>query len=93
MTIKSQVKKSLPKQKRIKQDLKVITKFDYALFKRRFSKRFFDVTSKEDLSVYKQFITTRGWGINGCPFELEWPWLSIPDMIAHKISEHAVELL
>jgi len=59
--------------------------------KNRFPKREFDVTSKADLTAYKQFITTHSWGENGCPFELEWPWLSIPDMIANKIAEHAVE--
>ena len=61
--------------------------------RQQFPKRYFDVTDKKDLSMYKQFITTRSWGERGCPFELEWPWLSIPDMIAHKISEHAVEKL
>jgi hypothetical protein len=61
--------------------------------KHRFPKRYFDVKNKTDLSIYKQFITTRSWGDTGCPFELEWPWLNIPDMIAHKISEHAVEKL
>jgi hypothetical protein len=61
--------------------------------RQRFPKRVFNVKSKEDLTVYKYYITERSWGNNGCPFELEWPWLSIPDMIAHKISEHAVEKL
>jgi hypothetical protein len=77
--------------KTIKQDVKVVTKFDYTAFKRRFAKRFFDVNNKEDLKMYKNFITTNSWGINGCPFEIEWPWLTIPDMLAHKISEHAVK--
>jgi len=57
----------------------------------KFPKRVFNVKNKQDLKVYKHFITSHSWGEYGCPFELEWPWLSIPDMIAHKIAEHAVE--
>ena len=56
----------------------------------RFPKRVFDATSKEDLVAYKEYLTTRSWGHNGCPFELEWPWLSVPDMIAHKVAESVV---
>ncbi len=77
--------------KAIKQDVKVVTKFDYAEFKRRYAKRFFNVNDAEDLKMYKNFITTNSWGVNGCPFEIEWPFLSIPAMLAHKISEHAVK--
>lgn len=58
--------------------------------KSTFTKRKFDVNSKDDLRVYKQFLETKGWGKTPCPFELEWPWLSIPDMISHKIAEAAV---
>ena len=46
--------------------------------RQQFPKRYFDVANKTDLTMYKQFITTRSWGEKGCPFELEWPWLSIP---------------
>lgn len=59
--------------------------------KKRYAKRLFDVGNKQDLKMYRNFIQTRSWGTDGCPFELEWPWLSVPDMLAHKISEHAVE--
>jgi len=58
--------------------------------RQRFPKRVFDVANKEDLKLYKHFIEHKSWGRNGCPFELEWPWLSIPDMISHKIAEAAV---
>ena len=61
--------------------------------RQQFPKRFFDVTNRKDLLMYKQFITTYSWGNTGCPFELEWPWLNIPDMIAHKIAAGAVENL
>ena len=56
----------------------------------RFPKRVFDPNSKEDLKAYKHFLDNHSWGSNGCPFELEWPWLSIPDMISHKIATVAV---
>lgn len=55
-----------------------------------YPKRVFDATRKEDLQAYKQYLETRSWGNKGCPFELEWPWLSVPDMIAHKIAEATV---
>ena len=89
-TKKTNTRKTAPDVKVSRQDVKVVTKFDYTVFKRRFAKRFFDVNNKEDLKMYKNFITTNSWGINGCPFEIEWPFLSIPAMLAHKISEHAV---
>jgi hypothetical protein len=55
-----------------------------------FAKRKFDPTKKADLAVYKTFITTGSWGETPCPFEAEWPYLTIPGMLAHKISEYAV---
>lgn len=58
--------------------------------KQSFPKRRFDASSTTDLRVYKRFLETGGWGKEACPFELEWPWLTIPDMISHKISQAAV---
>ena len=55
-----------------------------------FFKRKFDPTKKADLAVYKTFITTGSWGTAPCPFELEWPALSVPNMLERKISEYAV---
>lgn len=54
------------------------------------TKRYFDPTVREDLLAFKHFMRTRSWGKDGCPFALEWPWLSIPDMITHKVAEHYV---
>ena len=59
-------------------------------FKNKFPKRYFDVNDKADLRIYKEFLENRNWGTTGCPFELEWPGLSIPDMISHKIAVNAV---
>ena len=55
------------------------------------TKRIFNPKDLEDLKAYKYFLKHNNWGKNGCPFELEWPWISIPDMIAHKIAEQAVK--
>ena len=37
----------------------------------RFPKRVFDAANKDDLVAYKEYLATRSWGHNGCPFELE----------------------
>ena len=49
------------------------------------TKRKFDVNNKKDVELYKTFLTTRRWGGNGCPFVLEFPHLTIPDMIKDKM--------
>ena len=54
-------------------------------------RRNFDVKSKTDLQIFKQFIDTSGWGHMGCPFICEEPWLSIPDMIKDKIAQEYVK--
>ena len=53
-------------------------------------KRLFNPNNLEDLKVYKYYLKHNNWGKNGCPFELEWPWISLPYMIEHKIAEHTV---
>lgn len=58
-----------------------------------FIKRKFNANNTVDLQAYKYFLDNQKWGKDGCPFELEWPWLSIPDMINHKIAESAVALV
>ena len=55
-----------------------------------FPKRQFDPTKKEDMLAYKKFMVKNSWGANGCPFLVEWPFLSVPDMMRHRISEYAV---
>ena len=49
------------------------------------TKRKFDVNNKKDVEMYRSFLTTRRWGVNGCPFVLEFPHLTIPDMIKDKM--------
>jgi hypothetical protein len=48
-------------------------------------RRFFDPSKKKDMQVARYFVETHSWGIDGCPFILEYPYLAIPDMIRDKI--------
>jgi hypothetical protein len=59
----------------------------------QYRKRLFDPKKKEDLAEYRRYVKTRGWGSKGCPFELEYPYQDIPNMLAQKISKYAVEKL
>lgn len=48
-------------------------------------KRYFDPNKKTDIQSAKDFFTNHSWGHDGCPFILEYPYLSIPDMIKDKL--------
>ena len=52
-------------------------------------KRKFDVNLKEDVAEFCFFSTNSKWK-NHCPFLLEWPYLSVVDMIKTKIVEQYV---
>ena len=49
-----------------------------------YSRRIFDPNEKNDLKEYAQFLKNGKW-VSGCPFYLEWPYLTVPDMIKDKI--------
>lgn len=49
------------------------------------SKRFFNPKSKKDLDQFKYFVENHSWGHDGCPFFLEFPYSTIPDMIKDKM--------
>jgi len=50
------------------------------------NKRKFDMNKKQDVEIYKYFLKTNSWKITGsCPFEVEYPYLSVPDMIKDKL--------
>jgi hypothetical protein len=51
-------------------------------------KRDFDVKSQIDVALYKNFLVTNAWGVLGCPFALEFPYLTVPDMIKDKLIHH-----
>lgn len=47
-------------------------------------KVFFDCNKKSHVTLYKKFLSTGAWG-ERCPFVLEFPYLTIPDMIKDKL--------
>ena len=49
-----------------------------------YNRRKFDPTKQQDIQDYKYFLDNNHWK-NGCPFWLEWPYLTIPDMIKDSI--------
>jgi hypothetical protein len=48
-------------------------------------KRVFDVNSKLDIEMFVNFMKTGAWGSKGCQFALEYPYLTVPDMIKDKL--------
>ncbi len=48
-------------------------------------KRYFNEKSKKDIQVAKNFFSNHSWGKEGCPFILEYPYLTVPDMIKDKM--------
>jgi hypothetical protein len=50
-------------------------------------RRFFDPNNKEDVKEYAHFLKHSQWKTN-CPFILEWPYLTITDMVKDKLVEH-----
>lgn len=56
------------------------------------SKRYFNTKSKLDVSVYKNFLVTSGWGRDGCPFIAEKPFHNVPDMIKDKLVKHFLKV-
>ena len=55
-------------------------------------KIYFDATNKEDLKEYSYFLKNNHWRIN-CPFVLEWPYLTITDMIKDKLIEQYIDTM
>ena len=49
------------------------------------TKRDFNVNSKKDVALYRTFLIEGKWGLDGCPFALEYPYLTVPDMIKDKL--------
>ena len=45
----------------------------------------FDINNEKHLSIYANFMKTGGWSRGGCPFILEHPYKSIPEMINVKL--------
>jgi hypothetical protein len=53
-------------------------------------KRLFNPKSKKDISQYRNFLMTNGWGTGGCPFFLVFPYSTVPHMIQDKIIHNAL---
>ena len=52
----------------------------------RKQKRYFDEDNKVDVELYRQFLVNGNkWGENACPFILEFPSLTVPDMIKDRL--------
>jgi hypothetical protein len=43
----------------------------------------FDPKNKQHINLFKRFLNENRWGAP-CPFLLEEPWLTIPDMLKDK---------
>ena len=55
-------------------------------------RRFFNEKSKEDIEMARGFFREHKWGLDGCPFLLEYPYMSIPDMIKDKLVHKSLGL-
>lgn len=53
-------------------------------------KRYFNPFSKEDIKEYKKFLEHNRWS-DRCPFLLEWPYLTVTEMIRTKLIESYIE--
>ena len=54
-------------------------------------KRIFRADDKDDVLLFKNFMETNRWGFP-CPFFLEEPYLTIPDMIKDKFIKHMLKI-
>lgn len=53
----------------------------------------FDPVNKKHIAMYREFLVNNcKWSTNGCPYELEWPYLTVPDMIRDKIIRKYLKL-
>lgn len=55
-------------------------------------KHLFDPKDKKDISLLKQFMSEYKWG-NPCPFILEEPYLTIPDMMKDKYIKYQLGIV
>jgi hypothetical protein len=49
-------------------------------------RKYFDIKDKNDIKRFRDFVVNSAWSPAGCPFILEEPFLTIPDMIRYKIA-------
>jgi hypothetical protein len=56
------------------------------------NKRVFNVKNSKDVEIYKNYVLNNTWGKEGCPFEIEYPHVSVPYMIQEKLVKHFLKL-
>lgn len=72
-------------------NLEVIMRTELKTMKHTFKqKHLFDPANKDDIAEYRYYLQKGRWKNYVCPFEIEWPHLGIPQMIASKIAEYYV---
>lgn len=59
------------------------------IIKRRYP---FDINDEQHVARYAKFLKTGSWGKTGCPFILEHPYDTIPEMINVKLVHRAVNI-
>ena len=52
-------------------------------------KRYFDLSNKKDIAAARGFFANHRW-VGGCPFVLEYPYVSVPDMLRDKLTHRAL---
>ena len=53
----------------------------------------FETTNKKHVLLYRSFLETGSWKVTGsCPFKLEFPYLTVPDMIKDKMIHHLLKV-
>jgi hypothetical protein len=65
---------------------------EFKLSHKIWHKRFFEPSKKEDILEYKYFLEQGRWKTN-CPFILEWPYLTVTDMIRSHLIEYYIEMM
>jgi hypothetical protein len=55
-------------------------------------RRLFNVNNKKDVYVFRNFLRKNAWGKTGCPFMLEFPYMTIPDMIRDKLIHKTLKI-
>jgi len=65
----------------------ILNKINQEILTRR---RNFNPNSKKDLKDFAYFLRNNKWE-NVCPFFLEWPYLTIPDMVKDKVIRNLLD--
>jgi hypothetical protein len=58
------------------------------IIKDKFKERYYN--NRDDILEYKHFIIKGHWKSGSCPFQLQWPYLTIPNMLHEMVARHYV---